>query len=78
MAEPIIAFDEMGAPDAARAAYGEIARWLAATPIAQLERKRQEAELLFRRIGVTFAVYGEGGDPERLIPFDIIPRILAW
>ncbi|MFM8615652.1 MAG: circularly permuted type 2 ATP-grasp protein, partial [Alphaproteobacteria bacterium] len=78
MAETIIAFDEMGEPSAARAAYGEIARWLAATPIAQLERKRQEAELLFRRIGVTFAVYGEGGDPERLIPFDIIPRILAW
>ena len=78
MAEPIIAFDEMGEPAKARAAYGEIARWLAATPIAQLERKRQEAELLFRRIGVTFAVYGEGGDLERLIPFDIIPRILAW
>ena len=78
MAEPIKAFDEMGEPAAARAAYAEIARWLAATPIAQLERKRQEAELLFRRIGVTFAVYGEGGDPERLIPFDIIPRILAW
>jgi len=78
MAEPIRAFDEMGEPGAARAAYGEIARWLAATPTAQLERKRQEAELLFRRIGVTFAVYGEGGDPERLIPFDIIPRILDW
>jgi uncharacterized circularly permuted ATP-grasp superfamily protein len=78
MAEPIMAFDEMGAPSAARAAYAEIARWLAATPAAQLERKRQEAELLFRRIGVTFAVYGEGGDLERLIPFDIIPRILAW
>jgi uncharacterized circularly permuted ATP-grasp superfamily protein len=78
MAEPIKAFDEMGEPAAARAAYAEIARWLAATPVAQLERKRQEAELLFRRIGVTFAVYGEGGDPERLIPFDIIPRILAW
>ncbi|MFN8981307.1 MAG: circularly permuted type 2 ATP-grasp protein [Alphaproteobacteria bacterium] len=78
MAEPIKAFDEMGEPAAARAAYSEIARWLAATPIAQLERKRQEAELLFRRIGVTFAVYGEGGDPERLIPFDIIPRILDW
>jgi uncharacterized circularly permuted ATP-grasp superfamily protein len=78
MAEPIKAFDEMGEPEAARAAYAEIARWLGVTPIAQLERKRQEAELLFRRIGVTFAVYGEGGDPERLIPFDIIPRILAW
>ena len=41
MAEPIKAFDEMGEPAVARAAYAEIARWLAATPIAQLERKRQ-------------------------------------
>jgi len=38
--------------------------------------KRREAELLFRRIGITFAVYTAGGDPERLIPFDIIPRVL--
>ena len=38
--------------------------------------KRREAELIFRRIGITFAVYTEGGDPERLIPFDIIPRVL--
>ena len=48
-----------------------------ASPREQLDRKRHEAELLFRRIGITFAVYGEGGDPERLIPFDIIPRIIA-
>ena len=43
---------------------------------AGLELRRREAELLFRRIGITFAVYTEGGDPERLIPFDIIPRVL--
>ena len=60
-----------------RGPYAEIARWLAATPREALERRRHEAELLFKRIGITFAVYGEGGDPERLIPFDIIPRILA-
>jgi uncharacterized circularly permuted ATP-grasp superfamily protein len=71
------AFDEMGTPDAVRAAYAEIDRWLRATPREILDRKRREAELLFRRIGITFAVYGEGGDPERLIPFDLIPRIIA-
>ncbi|MBW6397347.1 circularly permuted type 2 ATP-grasp protein [Roseomonas sp. HJA6] len=60
-----------------RGPYAEIARWLAATPRESLERRRHEAELLFKRIGITFAVYGEGGDPERLIPFDIIPRIIA-
>ncbi|MFX5180177.1 circularly permuted type 2 ATP-grasp protein, partial [Acinetobacter baumannii] len=39
--------------------------------------RRQEAELLFRRIGITFAVYGEAESTERLIPFDVIPRILS-
>ena len=39
--------------------------------------KQSEAEALFRRIGITFAVYGEGGDPDRLIPFDMFPRIFA-
>src|SRR5262249_55503183 len=31
----------------------------------------------FRRIGITFAVYGDAEAQERLIPFDVIPRILA-
>jgi len=72
-----VAFDEMGEAGSIRAAYAEIHRWLQDTPRETLERKRREAELLFRRIGITFAVYGEGGDPERLIPFDLIPRIIA-
>jgi uncharacterized circularly permuted ATP-grasp superfamily protein len=75
--KPTPAFDEMTADGLIRGPYAEIARWLAATPAEALQRRRHEAELLFKRIGITFAVYGEGGDPERLIPFDIIPRILA-
>jgi uncharacterized circularly permuted ATP-grasp superfamily protein len=71
------AFNEMGEGPQLRAAYGEIAEWLRDTPREALTAKRAEAEWLFRRVGITFAVYGEGGDPERLIPFDIIPRILA-
>jgi uncharacterized circularly permuted ATP-grasp superfamily protein len=42
-----------------------------------LEYRRQEAELLFRRIGITFAVYGDAEAQERLIPFDVIPRIMS-
>ncbi|WP_111396559.1 circularly permuted type 2 ATP-grasp protein [Humitalea rosea] len=60
-----------------RAPYAGIARYLEAAGEAALEKKRLDAEVLFRRIGITFAVYGEGGDPERLIPFDIIPRVLG-
>jgi uncharacterized circularly permuted ATP-grasp superfamily protein len=72
-----MAFDEMRDGELARATYAEIEAWLARTPLDRLRQKSAEAELLFRRLGITFAVYGEGGDPERLIPFDIIPRIIA-
>ena len=46
-------------------------------PEGTLERRNAEAELLFRRLGITFAVYGETDDAERLIPFDIVPRIFG-
>ncbi|MGE3304098.1 MAG: circularly permuted type 2 ATP-grasp protein, partial [Hyphomonadaceae bacterium] len=59
-----------------RAAFHAIQKWLAETPSEVLLAKRTEAERLFRRVGITFAVYSEGGDTERLIPFDIIPRVL--
>jgi len=71
-------FDEMRAVDGSpRESYRNIDTWLANTNAEQLEIKRKQTEILFRRIGITFAVYGEGGDPERLIPFDIIPRIIT-
>jgi uncharacterized circularly permuted ATP-grasp superfamily protein len=73
---PASPFDEMSDGDAVRPPYGAVADWLAAIPPEALELKRREAEMLFRRIGITFAVYSAGGDPERLIPFDIVPRVL--
>ncbi|MBN9585708.1 MAG: hypothetical protein BGN84_00745 [Afipia sp. 62-7] len=73
-----VAFDEMnGAGGDLRSAYQELSLWLKETPPDSLEYRRQEAELLFRRIGITFAVYGEAESTERLIPFDVIPRILS-
>jgi len=72
------AFDEMKGQDGGvRPAYGELSRWLAEVPPDVLDYRRREAELLFRRIGITFAVYGEADAQERLIPFDVIPRIIA-
>jgi uncharacterized circularly permuted ATP-grasp superfamily protein len=71
-----VAFDETGGAEHRLPHYELVMRWLAETPSESLGLQRREAELLFRRIGITFAVYSEGGDPERLIPFDIIPRIL--
>jgi uncharacterized circularly permuted ATP-grasp superfamily protein len=71
------AFDETGDAAHCRQPYELIRHWLGETPRELLALKQKEAELLFRRIGITFAVYAEGGDPERLIPFDIVPRILG-
>ncbi len=59
-----------------RRAYRAFAETLDMLPAEALDVKRRAAEDMFRRMGITFAVYGEGGSTERLIPFDIIPRIL--
>lgn len=77
MADSAAVFDEMGWPDEVRPPYALVDAWLKSLPAEQLLLKRREAEVLFRRIGITFAVYTEGGDPERLIPFDFIPRVMA-
>ena len=66
-----------GTEGATRPAYQELASWLGQIPSDMLQMRRREAELLFRRIGITFAVYGESDSTERLIPFDVIPRVLA-
>ncbi|MEM7767011.1 MAG: circularly permuted type 2 ATP-grasp protein [Pseudomonadota bacterium] len=60
-----------------REAYQAVADWLSQTDLATLRQRQVEAEAVFRKIGITFAVYGEGGDPERLIPFDLIPRVFS-
>ncbi len=70
-------FDEMYAADGAvRQHYRAYRKWLEATPEDRVHRKRLEADTLFRRLGITFAVYGEEAGNERLIPFDIVPRVI--
>jgi len=59
-----------------RAHYRGYDDWLKTTPPERIARKRAEADLAFHRVGITFAVYGEESGKERLIPFDIIPRII--
>ncbi len=77
-------YDEMHADSVNRAQvrdhYAHYDRWLAKQPQEAMRTRRDEAEMIFRRVGITFAVYGEkdedGSGTERLIPFDLIPRII--
>lgn len=71
-------FDEMLAPDGGvRAAYADYRAWFDAQDPALLRRKDGEAENFFRRTGITFNVYGDDAGEERLIPFDMVPRIVT-
>jgi uncharacterized circularly permuted ATP-grasp superfamily protein len=71
-------FNEMHTPEGGvRTHYQGIASQLFSLPLEALSQKQREAEMLFRRMGITFAVYGEGSGAERLIPFDVIPRVFG-
>jgi len=71
-------FDEMLLPDGSvRAPYSEFCEWYGAQDASRLRTKARDAENFFRRTGITFAVYGEEEASERLIPFDIVPRIIS-
>jgi uncharacterized circularly permuted ATP-grasp superfamily protein len=60
--------------------YRSYQTWLARQSHKSMAERQQEAEMVFRRVGITFAVYGDkdadGAGTERLIPFDLIPRII--
>lgn len=68
-------FNEMYVEDGIRPAYRHVTEWFDQLGADALAQKQAEAEMLFRRIGITFAVYSEGSSTERLIPFDMMPRI---
>ncbi len=71
-------FDEMmGSGDEIRAPYRSYQDWFAKEDPRQLKVKAAESEAFFRRTGITFNVYGAKEADERLIPFDIVPRIIS-
>ncbi|WP_067066180.1 circularly permuted type 2 ATP-grasp protein [Roseateles chitosanitabidus] len=70
-------YDEMLLQSGAiRPSYQAFADWLHAQTPDALAKKRAEADLLFHKVGITFAVYGDEAGAERLIPFDTVPRIV--
>ncbi len=71
-------FDEMhGFGDAPRSPYSEYCNWFSGEDASHLRRKSAQAEALFRLTGITFNVYGVEEATERLIPFDLVPRIIT-
>jgi uncharacterized circularly permuted ATP-grasp superfamily protein len=75
-----VPFDEIrgfGGDGAHRPEFAALADWLANTPPDELDRRQRSAEATFRQLGITFAVYGEEDSAERIIPFDIVPRVFT-
>ena len=70
-------FCEMTAGDGVRGPYTDYDAWFAQQDNARLAQKSREAEAFFRQTGITFNVYGDKDAEERLIPFDLVPRILS-
>ena len=75
---PISAYNEMydELREEPRPHYRAFADWLSRTSAEKISQNRQAADLLFHRLGITFAVYGEAAGRERLIPFDLIPHVI--
>ena len=74
------AFDEVWGHygnDEPRSGFEQLAGWITDTSAPELDRRQQAAEAAFRQLGITFAVYGEDEAAERIIPFDIVPRIFT-
>lgn len=71
-------FDEMHLNDGdVRKPYEDYSAWLHSSEVEDIQRCHEQADLIFRRIGITFNVYGAEGGVERLIPFDVVPRIIS-
>ena len=71
-------FNEMlNADGSVRDPYRVLSDWIGTQPDNALRKMSSDAEGIFRRLGITFAVYGQEEADERLIPFDVIPRIIS-
>ena len=78
MSDTPLFFDEMhqGGGDP-RAPYAGYDGWFRSEDLRDLRKKSADAERFFRRTGITFNVYGQAEADERLIPFDLVPRIIS-
>ncbi len=70
-------FDELLTPKGrARPGSAQLARFLRKSTGAELNLKRESADLAIKTLGISFTVYSEGQNIDRQWPFDLVPRII--
>ena len=70
-------FNEVYEKRRIRSVYSPVINWAKSLPESTILKRKSEAENLFKKIGITFSVYNNYDTSERLIPFDMFPRILS-
>lgn len=71
-------YDELiGSPGTPRAGTKLLYELLGSMPEGELSRLQKAAEAALFRMGVTFTVYGDAQGLEKIMPFDIIPRVIG-
>ena len=70
-------FDEMfSSPGVARPHYEAVFKRLGMMDAAAVDKRRKMADVSFRSQGITFTVYSDANNVERIFPFDLVPRIV--
>src|SRR5580693_8177868 len=70
-------YDEMFDPERRpRVGCELLARTISALPDADLVRRQRAAERALLHMGITFNVYGHEHGTEKILPFDLVPRIV--
>ena len=72
------AFDEMFTPEGVcRSPYAALDSRISTLPLEELNRRQQAVEQSFLHQGITFTVYSDNRATERIIPTDLLPRIVT-
>src|SRR5471030_1393179 len=72
------AYDEMFTPDGnPRPPYAALDNRISTLPLEELNRRQQACEQSFLHEGITFTVYSDNQATERIIPTDLLPRIVT-
>ena len=70
-------YDEMFDPERRpRLGCELLAKTLSALPDADLVRRQRSAERALLHMGITFSVYGHERGTEKILPFDLVPRVV--